>query len=208
MKNSLCELELKLIRAGLINVKDLDATFLVDLKYAGTDNFIQTNVYGELQNCYLHPDVANMLVKAHQFLKQDYPQCRFLLWDGARALSVQQIFWDKLDMPDEEKDYYLADPKKGSIHNFGCAIDLTIMDINNGNVLDMGTGFDDFVELAWITLETKFIEEGRLTRQQVDNRLILRNCMEKAGFSPVENEWWHFSTVTRAEAFAKYSIIE
>ena len=201
------ELETALIAKGLVNIQDVDSTILVDLKYSTTDNFVGADVYGELDNCYLQPAVAQMLQQAHTYLKADYPDYRFLVYDGVRPLRVQQILWDTLDAPLEEKPKYVADPKEGSIHNYGSAVDLTLADTAS-NPLDMGTGYDHFGYLAYPIHEDDLLKSGELSEAQVQNRRILRSVMEKAGFSPITSEWWHFNAFSRKEAARRYAIVE
>jgi D-alanyl-D-alanine dipeptidase len=86
---------------------------------------------------------------------------------------------------------YLANPERGSIHSYGMALDITILDAQ-GRELDMGTGFDDMTELSHPALEEGFVAAGRLTAAQVQNRRLLREAMNHAGFVGIRTEWWHF----------------
>jgi D-alanyl-D-alanine dipeptidase len=86
---------------------------------------------------------------------------------------------------------YLANPQRGSIHSFGMALDITLLDAD-GRELDMGTGFDDMTELSHPALEARFLASGALTAQQVANRQLLRDAMFQAGFVGINTEWWHF----------------
>ena len=194
-------------QAGLVDVQQLDSSLFVELRYATDKNFVHTNVYGSLNRCFLQKAAADKLIKAHQLLKENYPNLRLLIYDGARPRRVQQIFWDKLDKPDSLKDNYVADPAKGSIHNYGCAVDLTLSDAS-GKALDMGTEFDFFGLKAYPLHEAELLKNGQLTQQQVDNRLILRKVMTQAGFTPINSEWWHFDAMSRRAAKANYGIIE
>jgi D-alanyl-D-alanine dipeptidase len=102
---------------------------------------------------------------------------------------------------------YVANPESGSVHNFGFAVDLSIVD-GNGNELDMGTPYDTFNDLAQPQLEEKFFNAGKLSAQQIENRLLLRTAMEKAGFIQLPFEWWHFDALPKAEVKEKFKIIE
>lgn len=206
-RDSVSALEQDLRNKGLVDIQSLDSTILVDLKYSTTDNFIQTDVYGDLENCYLKPLAAEKLIKAHEILKEMYPDYRFLVFDGVRPRRVQQIFWDSIDVPDDKKGYYVANPKSGSVHNFGFAVDLTIID-ENGEPLDMGTEFDDFGERAYTNKEDSLVSVGKLTAEQVTNRLILRKAMTNAGFHIIKSEWWHFDAIPIKEVRENYQIIE
>ncbi len=101
---------------------------------------------------------------------------------------------------------YVASPERGSLHNYGVAVDVSLVD-ETGQELDMGTPVDFFGELAWPRYEKRFLREGKLSPAQVSNRLLLREVMCEAGFSPIEIEWWHCQLCTREEAAKKYSII-
>ena len=101
----------------------------------------------------------------------------------------------------------MANPKGGSIHNFGFALDLSILD-EYGKELDMGTPFDDFTPLAEPRLEQKFLKEGKLTELQIKNRRLLRNVMEQSGFITLPVEWWHFDALPAAEVRLHYQIVE
>jgi D-alanyl-D-alanine dipeptidase len=104
---------------------------------------------------------------------------RIKVWDGYRRLADQIIFWNLV--PDE---HYVANPKKGSRHTRGCAVDLTLVDAA-GNELPMGTGFDDFTERAHRDCTD-------LTPEELHNRKFLEQCMIEEGFVGLSTEWWHF----------------
>lgn len=200
-------LEQKLIDHNLVNVQELDSTIQIDLRYATTNNFLSEVLYDSLDACYLLPEVANKLKLAQQILKSKYPYYSLKVFDGVRPRSVQQKMWDLLDKPLKEKPKYVSNPKNGSLHNFGAAVDLTIVN-EKGEQLDMGTPYDYFGELAYPRLEQKHLESGALTKEQYLNRLLLREVMQNAGFMPITTEWWHFNSCYRKEAWANYTIVE
>ncbi|MFN8344899.1 MAG: M15 family metallopeptidase [Spirosomataceae bacterium] len=207
-QNKLPALEQKFIRHGLVDVQKLDPTLKVDLKYSTTDNFIKEDVYGELERAYLQPMAAKKLVQANQFLKQEKPGYTLLVYDGARPRSVTKIFWARMShLPYNRREDFVADPAKGSIHNFGCAVDLTIAD-ERGKALDMGTIFDFFGQEAEPRREAAMLKTGKLTPQQVENRKLLRRIMRKAGYTSIETEWWHYNAMSRERAKATYGFIE
>ena len=192
----------------LVNIQVLDPSIFVDLKYSSTDNFMDTDVYGDLETCYLRKEPAQMLVKANTLLKGSHPELRLLVYDGLRPRHIQWKLWNTLEhIPESERTQFVADPKSGSIHNFGAAVDLTLAD-SSGNPLDMGTEYDFFGKLAFPVLEDSLLQIGKLTTQQVMNRRILRNVMQSAGFSPITTEWWHFDAFPYPVTKAKYLIIE
>ena len=108
---------------------------------------------------------------------------------------------------DTPEKIYVANPKSGSIHNYGSAVDLTVVD-EKGVPLDMGTPYDFFGDLAQPKYENKFLKEGKLTQKQIENRKILRKSMENAGFKNISNEWWHFDAFPRAITKKRFKIIE
>jgi zinc D-Ala-D-Ala dipeptidase len=200
-------IELEMIRQGLVDIQSLDSTIAVELKYSTTDNFLKKNVYEGMQRAYLQPDVAERLVKAQQYLKSIDPELSLIVFDATRPRHVQQKMWEALDLPFEEKIKFLSNPAHGSVHNFGAAVDVSIIDIH-GVLLDMGTEFDHLGELAYPSLEQEMLEEGLLKDFQVANRRLLRKVMRHGGFWGIQSEWWHFNAMTRAEAIVKYEIIE
>jgi D-alanyl-D-alanine dipeptidase len=204
----LSELEENIIALGLVNVLSLDSSFIIDLRYASENNFTGKVLYDSLKNIYLQKDVAEKLVKAHQLLQKDHPNYRFILFDGLRPKSIQQQLWDNLDMPDHQKLKYVSNPQRGSLHNYGAAIDLSLFDIENNAELDMGTPYDYFGVLAYPAREYEMIEKGLLSKEQLNNRLILRKAMTSVGFFTITSEWWHFNAHSLATAKGKYKILE
>jgi D-alanyl-D-alanine dipeptidase len=200
-------LESRLQLAGLVDIQTIDSAVIVELKYSTTDNFVGVDVYGELERCYLQPEVADMLSRAQQELSRELPGHKLLLYDCVRPLSVQQILWDTLQKPEDIKHLYVADPQEGSIHNYGSAVDLTIAD-PQGQPLDMGTGYDFFGELAYPTKEEELLASGMLTNEQVANRKLLRTVMSSAGFTGINSEWWHFNAFSRKRAAELFQMVE
>ncbi|TDE16898.1 peptidase M15 [Dyadobacter psychrotolerans] len=199
-----------MIDRGLIDIQKSDHSVLVDLKYSTKDNFIGKDVYGELAGAYLQPEMAKRLLHAHELLQKANPGYRFLIYDAARPNSAQYELWNALDalnIPKRSKTQYVADPKIGSNHNFGCAIDLTVVD-EKGIPLDMGTKFDYFGPLAYPRLEQEMLRLGKLTARQVANRKILRTAMTRSGFKQNTTEWWHFDGMSKAAARARYGMIK
>ncbi|TXD77062.1 M15 family metallopeptidase [Algoriphagus ratkowskyi] len=201
-------MEQVLIDQGLVNVEEKIQGIKVELKYSTTDNFFKQDVYGDLTKAYLQPEVVELLKKAQKMLQTEFPDYTLLVYDGVRPSSVQQILWDNLDKPDKLKPLYVADPKKGSLHNFGVAVDLTIFDTKADSTLDMGTGYDYFGYPAYPDREKQMLAEGQITKGQVANREILRKVMTANGFSGIGSEWWHFNAFSRKEAGEKFQIIK
>lgn len=205
--NPLSEIEKTFINHDLVDVQTLDHSIFVDLKYASTDNFLDTNIYGNIAKAYLQKDVAQKLAKASEYLQEACDSCRLLIFDAARPQSVQYKMWKKIKSMPVQQGVYVSNPDKGSVHNFGAAVDLTIITIN-GKELDMGTPFDYFGKEAWTTNEDSLVRIQKLTKEQVENRLLLRKAMRKAGFSSIPSEWWHFNAYSRSKAQQIYTIIK
>ena len=207
-KFSPCDYEQKMKEQGLVNVKSLDPSIAVLLKYSTTDNFVKKDVYGCMTACYLQKKPAQMLAKANAILKKRHPHYRLLVYDGGRPFAIQKILWNSLSQyPPHQRETYVASPSQKSIHNYGCAVDLTIT-TDKGVPLDMGTPFDFFGKLAYPSHEEYFLKNKQLTAQQVANRRLLRSVMQQAGFMPIKYEWWHFNALARSEAKQVYQIIE
>ncbi|WP_439483076.1 M15 family metallopeptidase [Cyclobacterium plantarum] len=202
------KLEKRLIDAGLVNIQDIIPEVQVELKYSTEDNFFGKDVYGELSRCYMQPEVGEMLKNAYRELKSRHPDLTFLVYDAVRPQSVQQILWDELDKPDSIKPLYVADPQKGSLHNFGVAVDLTLAYAGSGEPLDMGTGYDFFGYAAYPDREEEMLASGKISEEQVANRKILREVMLAAGFSGIGSEWWHFNAYSRKVAGEKFDIVK
>lgn len=204
-QKGISRLEATLIEMGMQDVQVLDSTLLVDMKYATIDNFTKTVLYDSLTRAYLHPIAAKKLIKAHQLLKQHDPNLRLLIYDAARPLSVQKKMYDVVKGTAHAA--YVANPAKVGMHNYGMAIDLTICD-EKGKPLDMGTSFDFFGRAAAIRDEEGLIRQKILTREQVNNRKLLRKVMVDSGFRAILGEWWHFNAVSKSEAARSYKVIE
>ena len=177
----------------------------IDLKYASTDNFVGQNLYGVFNKAYLHRIAADKLAQALKNLAAINPRYRLVVYDALRPRSVQYLLWDKVKGTDKQK--YVANPRGGSIHNYGFALDISILD-ELGKALDMGTPLDDFTDLAQPQLEQQFLKAGKLTAQQVNNRLLLRRVMEGAGFIQLPLEWWHYDALPKTELKSRFRIVE
>ncbi|WP_461109728.1 M15 family metallopeptidase [Spirosoma koreense] len=197
-----------MIRQGLVDVQKVDPSILVELKYSTTDNFVGKDVYDDLTRAYLQPMAAQKLAAASHYLQIHHPDLRLLVYDAARPRTAQWKLWNALpNLPERERQKYVADPRQGSIHSYGCAVDLTVA-TKDGKPLDMGTKYDYFGELAYPSREPELLKAGKLTQRQIDNRQILRTAMLAGGFSRIEFEWWHFNALSRAKAKMMFRIVE
>lgn len=190
---------------GLVNIRTVEPTIKTDLKYTTTDNFMGKDAYGDLTDCYLQKDVAEMLKRAQKNLQEKHKGYHFIVYDGARPFTVQKKMWDIVKGTD--KAHYVAKPDaKGSMHNYGCAVDLSVVD-DKGVPLDMGTAFDHLGTEARTDIEADLLKQGKITQKQLDNRLILREAMEKEGFKVLKREWWHFNAFPDSYVLANFKKI-
>jgi D-alanyl-D-alanine dipeptidase len=165
------------------------AGIAVDLRYATANNFVGRDLYSPYDCAWLHVDAAAALERMVAWLALQRPGHTALVLDALRPQRVQQQLWDALEGTGLQM--YLADPARGSIHSYGMALDITILD-PDGRELDMGTGFDDMTELSHPALEEGFLRSGALSAVQLANRRLLREGMLQAGFVGINTEWWHF----------------
>ena len=168
---------------------DSIAGIRVDLRYATTNNFVGRDLYSPFDCAWLHVQAAAALERVVAWLAARRPDLTVLVLDALRPQRVQQQLWDALAGTDLR--LYLADPARGSIHSYGMALDLTLIDAA-GDELDMGTGFDDMTDLSHPALEEGFIKAGQLSEGQLANRRLLRGAMFGSGFVGIRTEWWHF----------------
>ena len=200
-------LEQSLIDAGLVNIEDIIIGILTDVRYSSENNFMHRDVYGALNRIYLQPSVAADLQKSQEKLKSIDSTLTLLVFDGVRPRSVQQYMWDILDMPSAEKSKFVSNPKNGSLHNYGAAVDLTIAD-SDGNPLDMGADYDEIGKIAYPKYEKAYLDSGMITSDQIANRELLRTVMKAGGFWGIQTEWWHFNRYNRAKAQELFEIVE
>lgn len=160
-----------------VNLKDYSSDFIYNMKYATADNFLKTKVY-DCEACYLRYKTLKALIKANEkFIKKGY---KIMLFDCYRPLDIQKKMWQIVSNPN-----YVADPNKGSIHNRGGAVDITLVD-STGVAIDMGTSFDFF------GIEASHDYEN-LSEEVKENRRLLRKIMTRSGFRIFESEWWHYN---------------
>lgn len=165
------------IDTSLVLLSNIDSTFTFDVKYSTPNNFTGKTLY-KTDKVFLRKIAADSLSKVNKYFKTKF-NYSLKIFDGYRPLSVQKFMWSIL--PD---DRYVANPQKGSRHNRGAAVDLTLLD-SLGNELDMGTEYDNFTIKA-------HPEYQYLPDNVKHNRKILSDGMQKFGFIPINSEWWHF----------------
>ncbi|MEN9952172.1 MAG: hypothetical protein RLZZ520_440, partial [Bacteroidota bacterium] len=163
----------------LIELKTAVPHIRYDLKYATTDNFTSVRLYpSNTQNTFLRQEPAQALAKIAKVLEAK--GLGILVWDAYRPYHVTVKFWELI-----KDERYVANPAKGSGHNRGIAIDMTLYDLKTGALLDMPTAFDDFSEKAHHGADN-------VSSRQKENREMLRNLMEQHGFIKFQTEWWHY----------------
>ena len=166
-------------KPDLVDIARLDPHIKLEIRYATTRNFLSTPVYTSAR-AFLQRPAAEALVQAlHDLLRQDYG---LLIFDAYRPWYITKIFWDAT--PPDKHDF-VANPADGSRHNRGCAVDLTLYRLSDGQEVDMPSGYDEMSERAYPTY-TGGTEGERRTRD------VLRAAMEKEGFTVYQFEWWHF----------------
>jgi len=165
--------------SDLVELIALDSTFKLDIRYATDDNLVGRPVYTEAR-AFLQRPAAEALVKVNKELNPlGY---RLLIFDGYRPWSVTKLFWD---ITPKDKKIFVADPQKGSRHNRGCAIDLSLYDIATEKEVTMPGIYDEMSERSYPDYTGGTEEQRRL-------RDLLRSKMEANGFDVYEFEWWHF----------------
>ncbi len=162
---------------GWVDVQWLDSTIQVDIKYATRDNFVGEVLY-PCERCVLRQEVAEALIRVHRStMLKGYG---IKVFDCYRPRPIQQLLWDKV--PDA---HYVTPPSKGSMHNRGVAVDVTLVDVQ-GRQMEMGTPYDFFGPEAHHTYQD-------LPQEVLHRRIFLRDEMAKEGFLHIRTEWWHYS---------------
>lgn len=160
-----------------VNLKDYSKGFVYDMKYATSDNFLKAKVY-DCAECFLRLKTVKAMILANtEFIKLGY---KIKIFDCYRPLDIQKRMWKIVQNPE-----YVANPSKGSIHNRGGAVDITIVDAN-GKELDMGTAFDFF------GIEASHNYQN-LSQEIRSNRELLKSIMIQNGFNSFDSEWWHYN---------------
>ncbi len=160
-----------------VNLKEYSQDFVYDMKYATSDNFLKAKVY-DCAECFLRLKTVNALVEvSKKFMEKGY---RIKIFDCYRPLDIQKKMWKIVSNPE-----YVANPAKGSIHNRGGAVDITLVD-SNGKELEMGTSFDFF------GIEASHNYQN-VSQEVKQNRMVLKTIMVNSGFNSFDSEWWHYN---------------
>ena len=167
-----------------------------ELRYATPHNFVGRDLYTPHDCAWLHREAGQALMLAADWLACQGAGVSLLVLDALRPQRVQQQLWDALEGTGLQD--YLADPARGSIHSFGMAVDVTLVDAA-GRELDMGSGFDDLTELSQPALEQPMLAQGALAPEHIARRHLLRSAMQHGGFVGIQSEWWHFDCGDREQ---------
>jgi D-alanyl-D-alanine dipeptidase len=162
----------------MVELKTIMPDIQYDLRYATINNFLHEQLYKNGDVTFLRLPVARAIAKVQRELNEKGLSLK--IWDAYRPYSATVKMWNLI-----KDDRYVADPKKGSGHNRGIAVDVTIINKATGEELNMGTGFDNFSDTA-------HLDFMNLPAEVLKNRSLLKTTMEKYGFKELETEWWHF----------------
>ena len=168
-------------KPDLVEIKSLDPTIRLDIRYATTNNFMARPMYAQAK-AFLQRPAAEALVRAHRNLKRK--GYGIVVFDAYRPWSVTKAFWDAAT-DEQRRIEFVANPQKGSRHNRACAADISLFDLNTGREVQMPSGYDEFTERA-------FSDYAGGGAEATANRAILREAMEAVGFTVLPQEWWHF----------------
>lgn len=166
-------------KADLVDLTALDKTIRLDIRYASENNFLGTPVYPSAR-AFMQRPAAEAVVRVHQKLKKE--GYGLLIHDAYRPWHITKVFYDATP---EKFHHFVANPLKGSRHNRGCAVDLTLFDLKTGKAVEMPSGYDEFTDRAY----PDYLGGTSLERW---HRSLLRRVMEAENFKVYEAEWWHF----------------
>jgi zinc D-Ala-D-Ala dipeptidase len=163
----------------MMELKSMIPTLVYDLKYGTKENFTKEVLYNQQTKTFLRLPVARALAQVQEELAKNGVGLK--IWDAYRPYSVTKKMWDLI-----KDERYVANPAKGSGHNRGLSVDLTLIDLQTKKEFDMGTGFDHFTDTAHHNFKN-------LSTEVLQNRKLLKETMEKHGFNTLATEWWHYS---------------
>jgi len=166
-------------KPDLVELIKADPTIKLDIRYATSNNFLSTPMYSQAR-AFLQRPAAEAVVRANRALKEK--GYALLIHDAYRPWYVTKMFWDAT--PDDKK-IFVANPAEGSRHNRGCAVDLTLYDLKTGRAVKMPSGYDEMSPRA-------YADYTGGTPEERERRAVLREAMEKEGFTVYPQEWWHF----------------
>ena len=196
----------RMAREGMVSVAEECPDVVISLMYARDDNFTGVLLYDSMETAWLHPEAARALARASKALKAERPDLRLMVKDAARPMSTQRKMYRVVR--GTSKARYVSNPANGGgLHNYGMAVDITIVD-SLGHELPMGTPVDHLGPEANIDREEELVNRRIITADERANRLLLRRAMRAGGFRPLRTEWWHFNLCTRSEARRRYCLLD
>ena len=163
----------------IVDLKKVIPGIVIDLRYATKNNFMYSKLYPSIHTTWLRKTSADSLAMVQKEL--DSYGLGLKIFDAYRPYSITEKMWVRV-----KDDRYTADPKKGSGHNRGIAVDITLINLTTKKELEMGTNYDNFSDTAHYSFTG-------LRKEIITNRILLKMVMEKYGFRSLETEWWHFS---------------
>lgn len=164
---------------SMVDLKKAVHNIVLDLRYSSTNNFTGKKIYPFTNTTYLRKKAATALAVIQRQLKKQGLGLK--IFDAYRPYSTTELIWTLV-----KDKRYASSPKKGSNHNRGAAVDITIIDLQTQEELNMGTGFDNFSDTAHHNFTA-------LPGSVLKNRLLLKTIMEENGFASSETEWWHYA---------------
>lgn len=165
---------------GLVGIESMDSSIVIDLRYATEDNFTGKQIYRDNSIALLRRETAIKLLQANNIFKEDGYTIK--IWDAYRPLYAQQALWDHAP-----NSGFVANPQKGSKHNRGAAVDITLVD-ESGNEVEMPTEFDSFTDKAFRNSP----DHSDIEKKNVE---YITRVMQSCGFKGISNEWWHFDDI-------------
>jgi len=165
---------------GLVGIESMDSSIVIDLRYATEDNFTGKQIYPDNSIALLRRETAIKLLQANNIFKEDGYTIK--IWDAYRPLYAQQALWDHAP-----NSGFVANPQKGSKHNRGAAVDITLVD-ESGNEVEMPTEFDSFTDKAFRNSP----DHSDIEKKNVE---YITRVMQSCGFKGISNEWWHFDDI-------------
>lgn len=186
MSHVYSDIESEWMRKEYRDLSHLDV--IIDMPYTGKDNVFHTPLYTNFSHAFGHQILFDKLEIASKELKRQHPNYRLIIWDALRPHHIQKVMWDRYES--ENKDIYIAPPHKVSMHNYGMAVDIAIVELSQDSparyaLLPFGSDFDEFSDRS-------HIDYMLLDEKAIDHRLLLKKIMQDAGFHTYQNEWWHF----------------
>jgi D-alanyl-D-alanine dipeptidase len=190
---------------GMVNVRNYVPDIVVRSVFSGHNNMLGVKLY-DYNEVYLHPSAAMKLSNAQEILRAANPRIGLVVYDAARPKHIQERCWDFAKLKGLQGLF--TPPDQISMHSYGVAVDVGLIDLSSYEELDMGGRVDDVTgKLASIHQEELMVMRGILNNTQLYNRLLLRNSMRAAGFTPIANEWWHFDAFSRYHTYENFKPI-